>query len=299
MDTRSRYRGCLIGLAAGDAVGTTVEFCRRGTFVPVTDMVGGGPFDLKPGQWTDDTSMALCLATSLIEKNGFDPTDQMNRYIRWSEEGYMSSTGSCFDIGGTVSSALHSYRATGEPFSGSTHPRSAGNGCIMRLAPVPMFFGNDLAAATHHAAESSRTTHGTEECLDACRLLAKILVLALQGASKDKLTADLADNQLVSPTIVAIASGSYKTKTTEDISGSGYVVESLEAALWAFYTTDNFADAILAAVNLGDDADTTAAICGQIAGAHYGLDGIPQSWRDKLTMYTEISAMADQLLAAS
>ena len=134
-----RLRGCLLGLAVGDAAGTTVEFMRRGSFAPVTDLVGGGPFRLQPGQWTDDTSMALCLATSLVFQNVLDPVDQMNRYVEWYRTGYLSSTGSCFDIGGTVRQALEGYERTGNPFSGSIDPSSAGNGCIMRLAPSRCF----------------------------------------------------------------------------------------------------------------------------------------------------------------
>ena len=139
MDLLDRFRGALLGLAAADAVGTTLEFRPPGSFAPIADMVGGGPFNLLPGQWTDDTSMALCLAASLVERDGFDAADQMARYVRWRDEGYMSSNGRCFDIGGTVSAALHRFEQTGEPFAGSTDPRSAGNGSIMRLAPVPLF----------------------------------------------------------------------------------------------------------------------------------------------------------------
>ena len=137
---RDRYRGALLGLAVGDALGTTLEFKAPGTFKPITDMVGGGPFGLEPGQWTDDTSMAFCLAESLIEKRGFDPKDQMDRYCRWWKEGYLSSTGTCFDIGITVRTALAHYLRSGEPFAGSTDPLTAGNGSLMRLAPVPLAF---------------------------------------------------------------------------------------------------------------------------------------------------------------
>src|SRR5262245_49481141 len=122
---KSRFRGCLLGLACGDAVGTTVEFTRPGSFPPLEDMVGGGPFRLKPGEWTDDTAMALCLATSLTEKGAFDPLDQMQRYVRWWRQGYLSCTGSCFDIGNTVRAALQRFETTGEPYCGSTDPRSA------------------------------------------------------------------------------------------------------------------------------------------------------------------------------
>ena len=171
-----RFRGCLIGLAVGDAVGTTVEFKPRGSFAPVKDMVGGGPFSLPAGAWTDDTSMALCLATSLVEKRGFDALDQMQRYLRWREEGYLSSIGHCFDIGNATSAALSRFKHSGDPYSGSDDPHSAGNGSIMRLAPVPMFFAGDPQAAVAYAVESSRTTHAAQECLDACRLFAAILL---------------------------------------------------------------------------------------------------------------------------
>lgn len=294
-----RYRGCLLGLAAGDAVGTTVEFRARGTFAPVTDMVGGGPFGLSAGEWTDDTSMALCLATSLLEKGGFDARDQMDRYCHWCDEGYLSSNGVCFDIGGTVGDALRRYPRTGDPMSGSTDPRSAGNGSLMRLAPVPMLYAADLDATLHHAAESSRTTHGTLECLDACRYFGLVLHRALHGAEKRAILADAEPGLLSAPAIAAIAAGAYRQKGVDEIKGSGYVVKSLEAALWCFHTTDAFETAILRATNLGDDADTTAAICGQVAGAFYGESGIPAHWLERLAMADEIRELADGLLAAS
>jgi ADP-ribosyl-[dinitrogen reductase] hydrolase len=163
------------------------EFKPPGTFVPLTDMIGGGPFDLKPGEWTDDTSMALCLAESLVEKRGFDPKDQMDRYCAWHERGYLSSTGDCFDIGNTVSDALGAYRSTGNPYSGSEDPNRAGNGSRMRVAPVPLFFASNAKQAIHYAAESSRTTHGTKAAVDACRYFAGLLVGALRGKPKSDL----------------------------------------------------------------------------------------------------------------
>jgi len=293
----NRFRGCLLGLAAGDAVGTTVEFRPRGSFTPLTDMVGGGPFHLQPGQWTDDTSMALCLATSLVECGNFDARDQMERYCRWAETGYLSSNGTCFDIGGTVSAALNRFRQTGEPFSGSHDPHSAGNGCIMRLAPIPLFYYPDSAAAEAFAADSSRTTHGAGECVDASRLLARMLVRALAGQSKESVAFGASEDFSGSPKIVAIARGEYWRKTEAEIRGSGYVVASLEAALWCFVHTETFRDAVLCAANLGDDADTTAAICGQLAGAFYGESGIPEAWLERLTMRQEIGELAERLAA--
>lgn len=278
MDLKDRFRGSLLGLAVGDAIGTTVEFRPRGSFEPLTDMIGGGPFDLRPGQWTDDTSMALCLATSLVECHGFDARDQMKRYCKWADTGYLSSTGRCFDIGLTVASALRRFRQTGDPYAGSNDPHSAGNGCIMRLAPIPMFFFPDVDAAERFAAESSRTTHGAAECLDACRLLARIICRALSVKPKDEVALEDSKTFAGSEKIVAIARGAYREKSREDIRGSGYVVDSLEAAMWCFVHTDTFKDAILMAANLGDDADTTAAVCGQVAGAYYGARQIPAAW---------------------
>ena len=139
-------------------------------------MIGGGPFNLEPGQWTDDTSMALCLAASLIERGEFDPMDQMRRYVRWRDEGYLSSTGTCFDIGNTIARALSRFMESGEPFAGSSDPYSAGNGSLMRLAPVPMYFAGDVSQAIRRSADSSRTTHGAEEAVDGCRYFSGLLV---------------------------------------------------------------------------------------------------------------------------
>jgi len=295
MQFQTRARGCLLGLAAGDAVGTTVEFKPRGSFKPLTDMVGGGPFGLKPGQWTDDTSMALCLGYSLAERGAFDAHDQMTRYVRWWTEGYLSSTGVCFDIGVTVAGALSKFQHTGDPYAGSADPHKAGNGCIMRLAPVPIFYAPDIDAAAHYAAESSRTTHAAQECLDASRLFARILVRALRGDDKHTVLLGGSAEFSGAAKIEAIARGDYRHKTAAQIRGSGYVVDCLEAALWCFDRTDSFADAVLLAANLGDDADTTAAVCGQVAGAFYGEAGIPSAWCAQLTMSERIVALADQL----
>ena len=293
-----RYRGALLGLACGDAVGTTVEFKPRGTFEPMTDMIGGGPFRLKPGQWTDDTSMALCLAESLLNKNGFDAADQMGRYLNWWQWGYLSSTGECFDIGMTVSRALEQYQQTSDPFAGSTDPYSAGNGSLMRLAPVVLFYFPDAQQIQTFAADSSRTTHAAAEAIECCQLLAGLTAKSLEGATKAELR-QLPSANFSQPKVAAIARGDYLGKTYADIKGSGYSVQSLEAALWCFQQTDSFAAAILLAANLGDDADTTAAITGQLAGAYYGERGIPGHWLDKLHDGAEIAATADRLLDAS
>jgi ADP-ribosylglycohydrolase len=302
MQQIERYRGSLLGLAAGDAVGTTLEFKRPGTFTPINDMVGGGPFRLKPGQWTDDTSMALCLAESLIEQNGFVPTDQLEKYLQWYRNGHLSSRGRCFDIGNTVRAALAQFEQTGEPYCGSTDPKTAGNGSIMRLAPVPLFFARNPKDAIEKSAESSRTTHGARSAVDACRYLAALLVGAINGVSREELLSSRyspipgywQENPLVEE-IDQIAAGSFKHRQPPEIKGTGYVVASLEAALWAFARTDSFQEGCLLAVNLGDDADTTGAVYGQLAGAFYGEQGIPKSWRDQLAYRELIESFAEQL----
>lgn len=295
MELLSRQRGCLLGLAAGDAVGTTVEFRPRGSFPEVTDMVGGGPFSLPVGAWTDDTSMALCLASSLAELGTFDAADQMRRYCDWYKNGYLSSTGRCFDIGLTVRGSLARFQHSADPFSGRPEPTSAGNGCIMRLAPVPMFFHPDATEAIRWAGESSRTTHGAPECIEACQLMAAMICAALSGSTKDEVLFGHDANQFKCPKVKAIATGDYRHKSAKQISGSGYVIHCLEASAWCFWRSTSFRDAVLQAVNLGDDADTTGAVCGQIAGAFYGEEGIPPEWLSRLVMLSEIRSLADRL----
>lgn len=300
-----RYRGCLLGLAAGDALGAAIEFQSPGTFQPVEDITGGGNFNLKPGEWTDDTSLALCLAESLIEC-GFDPKDQMNRYLRWYRQGYLSTKGHCFDIGNTTRAALERFERTGNPFSGQRHENSAGNGSIMRLAPVPMLFANQPEEAVEKSGLSSTTTHSAPVCVNACRYMGGILTGIFNGASKDEVLSPMYspipgywETQPINHSLAEVASGSFKRKQPPEIIGSGYVVKSLEAALWAFYNSSSFEEGCLKAANLGDDADTTAAVYGQIAGAYYGENSIPERWRKKLCWREKIEAYADKLYELS
>lgn len=294
-DLLARARGALLGLATGDALGTTLEFRRPGTFQPLDDLVGGGPFRLAPGQWTDDTSMALCLGASLIECRGFDAEDQMRRYVRWWRHGYFSSTGTCFDIGNTIRQALSRFEGDGRPYAGTTDPHTAANGSLMRLAPIPIFFAADRTAAIARAADSSRTTHAEPRAIDACRYFAALIVDALHGTPKDELLSWRWDEAPLHEEIEAVARGSFKEKNPPAIRGDGFVVRSLEAALWAFHRSIDFRSGALLAVNLGEDADTTGAIYGQIAGAHYGE--IPDDWLAKLHEREMIARMAEELVA--
>ncbi|WED24077.1 ADP-ribosylglycohydrolase family protein [Vibrio sp. JC009] len=297
MSDLDRSLGALVGLAVGDAIGTTLEFRPKGTFKPLTDMVGGGHFCLKKGYWTDDTSMALCLGHSLAELGSFDARDQMERYCDWLDNGYMSSIGTCFDVGITVSSALRRFQKTGEPFSGSKARMSSGNGSIMRLAPVPIFYQQQVSEAIHYGGESSRTTHGAELCIDACRYLSVLLVSLIKGG--DKQAFSHAGYSPQTEEISSIRYGSFLNKSYDELTGSGYVVESLESALWCFVNTDSFETCVLAAANLGNDADTTAAIAGQLAGAYYGHSGIRSDWLGALHKHKEIVALANRLYILS
>ena len=287
---KNRALGSLIGLAIGDALGTTLEFQSRPKEPIITDMVGGGVFNLKPGQWTDDTSMMLCLADSLINCNSFDPTDQMKRYIDWRDNGYQSCTGSCFDIGMTVSHALNLFEETGVPFAGSTKEYTAGNGSLMRVAPIALFsYKQELSIAIHLAEMSSKTTHGEKRCIDACCYMIYLIHTLLNNKSINKNDLLLSTNYELAPYLrimhkesIEVIQGSYKDKKRNEIKSSGFVIDSLEAALWCFWNSQNFYEGVLLAANLGDDSDTVAAIYGQLAGAYYGYKSIPDNWKQSI-----------------
>jgi ADP-ribosylglycohydrolase len=304
MELKERYRGALLGLATGDAMGVPLEYAQPGSFEPISDMIGGGPFNLNPGDWTGDTSMALCLAESLIEVQGFDVNDQIQRYVRWGRESHLSSKGYCFDISGVVAAALHRFEKTGNPYAGATTPNTAGNSSLMRVAPVPLAYARQPAEAITKAGDSSRTTHATQQAVDACRYLGALIVGAVNGVDKQTLLAPgycpipgYWDSDPLHPEVDDIAAGSFTYRNPPDIRAKGHVVSMLEAALWAFYHSTTFQHGCLLAVNLGEDADTVGAVYGQLAGAFYGEQAIPQEWRDKLALRETIEEFAEGLLA--
>ena len=270
---------------------------ERDTLPRVTDLVGGGPFGLAAGQWTDDTSMALCLADSLLERGDLDPHDLMERFCRWHDHGHNSVTGTCFDIGGTTRAALRSFRATGDPLSGSTDPGTAGNGSLMRLSPVAIRWWGDPAKAAEAARLQSRTTHGAVQAVEACALFAELLVEAIAGRPKESVLGSRAWDG--DPRIAEVAAGSWRTKERAAISSSGYVVHTLEAALWCVGRTDSVADALILAANLGDDADTVGAVTGQLAGALWGASGAPAAWLDRVAWRDRIESLAVGLFQAA
>ncbi|HEX5328053.1 MAG TPA: ADP-ribosylglycohydrolase family protein [Acetobacteraceae bacterium] len=290
---RDRAIGCFLGLAVGDAIGGAVEFKPRDSFPPVTDMAGGGPFSLAPGEWTDDTTMALCLAQSLLECGTVDQDDLMTRFRGWLERGENTVRGTCFDIGATTRAAIQSYVATGFAAAGSEEGNTAGNGSLVRLAPLAIFAAGNREGAEFLAQKQSRTTHGAWECLDACKLFISQLLDALSGADKEGATRQRVMS--LSSKLLFISAGEWKHKTREQIHSSGYVVHTLEAALWSVWQTDNFRDAVLLAANLGDNADSAAAVAGQLAGALYGAKTIPSAWLRRLAWRDRIEKMAKAL----
>jgi len=270
-NVQDRKMGCFYGLAIGDALGAAVEFKRPGSFEPVTGFRANGPHNLNDGEWTDDTSMALALADSLAK--GFNEKDQLLKYLSWFQHGEYSVTGKCFDIGNATRASLARFASHGI----TTAPKvsnASGNGSIMRLAPIAIryCYSEDLVKK---AIASSETTHGNSLCTSACALMATILAGLIRGETKESVL-NPEWNEIkkleLHPNIQEIADGSYKHN---NVKGSGYVVESLEAALWAFWSGTNFLESTLKAVNLGDDADTTGAIAGQFSGALYGYSRIP------------------------
>lgn len=291
-----RAVGALMGLAIGDAIGTTLEFSARDRQPALTDMIGGGPFDLKPGQWTDDTAMALALADSLKRRGAFDARDCVTRFVNWYRWGTYSCTGDCFDIGGATRTALMQFERTGDPFAGSTDPLSAGNGSLMRLAPVPIWgLKHGAQVIADVAREQSRTTHGALECLQACEGFALLIARAIVGEDKTGLLAPPIE---VPPGKVGdILAGGWRGKMRGEVRSSGYVVHSMEAALWCVDQAEDFAEAVLLAANLGDDADTVAAITGQLAGALWGAASISPAWRERVAWGDEIEQTARDLLA--
>ena len=290
---RDRAVGAFLGLAVGDAVGTTLEFERRDAQQRVEDMVGGGPFGLAAGEWTDDTTMALALAESLADCGALDVRDLMDRFVRWMRKGEYSCTGHCFDIGNTTRAALTRYERTGDPLAGSTDPHSAGNGSLMRLSPVALRYWDDRAMLDAAAAEQSRTTHGAETAVDACRGFAALLADAISGKAKADLLAPRSFDG--TPEISRILAGAWRGKKRKEISSSGYVASTLEAALWSVARTSDFRSAVLLASNLADDADTVAAVTGQLAGALYGLGGIPADWLGRVAWKDRLLDVADRL----
>jgi ADP-ribosylglycohydrolase len=295
---RGRFHGALLGLAVGDAVAAATQFGRPGRFAPVGDMLGGGPFELPRGGWSDDTAMTLCLAESLLECESFDARDQVDRYRRWQQQGHLSATGHCVGITGATSRALALARWRRQAFSGTHDPQAQDPEALSRVLAVSLFFfGRGAVVAADHAAEAARTTCQAPVVLGACRALAVALHEALCGRAREAVLAALG----AAATVAAPAPAPAPAQGQAALGGAVVPGHSAPAALAAaadvFARTRNFREAVLAAANLGGNSDVMAAVCGALAGAHYGAGAIPAGWRKSLLQEELIESFADRLLA--
>ena len=290
--------GTFVGLAIGDALGAPVEFNKRGTFQPVTGYRKGGRFDLPSGAWTDDTAMALCLADNLLENSGLNTHDLLSRFCRWAEHGENTSTGVAVGIGQNTLRALGDFRRNGNLYAQPFGRKNDGNGSIMRLAPIASFYAHDLDQAIASASEQSLTTHSSNIAEESCELLAELLVRIVNGEVAEQVFRSVITMDWCDP-LASAFSVPLQELPSEAIRSSGYVVDTLHAAMWAVAKTDKFEDAVMHAVNLGDDADTVGAVAGQIAGAIYGYSGVPKSLKDGLVKERHLYVTSQFLSGAS
>ncbi|KAK2734696.1 hypothetical protein FQN57_001466 [Myotisia sp. PD_48] len=317
----SRIKGSIYGVAVVDALGGPVEFHARGRFPKVTDYQYNTNFAMPPGTWTDDTSLTLCLAKSLIDSKGeFVSQDAIRNYIKWYQNGDLSATGKCFDIGNCTRQALMMWNTyfppqekgipedapnalvEGQKAVDKALKRKAfcGNGSLMRVAPIGLVFYRNLELALSNAALSSDVTHPYPVNAECCEIYTTLIVHCLNGATKTDLAEDIATASFLDPNITSTLEDytdidSWKAKDIESIQSSGYVIHTLEAALWAFFTTDTFQEGAIRVVNLGDDADTVGAVYGGLAGAYYGLENIPGKWLDGLQGRDIVEKIASDL----
>jgi ADP-ribosylglycohydrolase len=296
---RERFQGALVGLAVGDALAAHTQFRKPGSFAPVGDLLGGGPFDLPRGAWSDDTAMALLLAESLLERDGFDGHDQVQRFARWQREGLGSATGQCVGISANVARSLAVAQYKHQPFSGSHDPEQLDKDPLSRVAPVVMFYFSDPAAAVRRSAEAARITAQAPTVLDCVRLFAAMLHLALSGREKALILKPARESWIgpsTRPEVLALFEGSYLRREPPEITGGGHIVQALEAALWAFHRADSYREGALLAANLGRDSDVVSAAYGALAGAYHGVSAVPGIWRNSLMKQDLVKDTADRLL---
>jgi len=296
---RDRFQGALLGLAVCDALAVHTQFRKPGSFAPVGDLLGGGTFDLPRGAWSDDTAMALLLAESLLERDGFDAQDQVARYSRWQREGYGSATGQCIGISANVARSLATALYKRQPFAGSHDPEQLDKDPLSRVAPAVMYFFADAAAAVSRAAEAARITAQAPQVLDCVRLFAAMVRLALAGRDKAAVLRPPRESWISAstrPEVLSIYEGSYAGRMPPEITGGGNILQALEAALWAFHRGETFREGALLAANLGRDSDVVAAAYGQLAGAYHGVSAIPGIWRNSLMKQEVVIDISDRLL---
>jgi ADP-ribosyl-[dinitrogen reductase] hydrolase len=301
IDLGKRYQGCLLASACGDALGGVVEFDSREKIAAsypegLRDFVGGGWLHLAPGEVTDDTQMTMMLAESLVAHPAGDLDDLAQRFIAWQASGPK-------DIGYTTDHAIHEL-ANGTPWDKAGQivaeargPNSAGNGAVMRCSPIALRFRNDRGKLRSVSLDMTRITHADRRCIWSAVAINQGVVHLLNGGSRDDLLR-AAIEEIEDADVVAAAERS-ATMTRDQVKSGGFVLDTMSAAFCSFLSTATLEDAIVEAVALGLDTDTTAAVAGAIAGAHYGLDAIPDRWLQLLQPRETIQQLADQLLAAS
>ncbi|MDO5704793.1 MAG: ADP-ribosylglycohydrolase family protein [Paracoccus sp. (in: a-proteobacteria)] len=282
----------MFGLAVRDALGAPVERLTRGRFVPVTCYRAGGYFRLPAGAWTDDTAMALCLADSICAAHPFDEADLLARFCRWVELAENTSTGLCIGAGKNTLRALGHHRRTGALTVPRYGAHSDGNGVLMRLAPVAIRYRADRELAQHVALQQGRTTHASPLSEAACAFVLDLLLGVIAGKGwNDALAAAEAGirHDQIFERIAA-------RQEDELPPSSGYVLDTLQAAIWSVHRAPDFPSAVLTAVNLGGDTDTVGAVTGQIAGARWGLSAIPQDWIGGLVRRDLIESASNKLI---
>lgn len=275
---QDRALGAFVGLAVGDALGAPVEFKEPGEFSPVKDYAYSYVWQIPPGYWTDDTSMAICLAESIIHKDHVLPDDILQRFVRWYVHGENSPTGRCFDIGNTTRTNIERFIKEGVYSPAPNIVWQSGNGGIMRLSPVAVRYWQDPELTAQLSVLQSQTTHGSDECVKCAAELGMLLARSIQG---QPVWQELVDQ--------------VGEISQRQISNSGQASTTLLAAKWCVATTSNFEDAVCKAVNLGGDADTIGAVAGQIAGSIYGLSSIPERWKQGLYDYARLVDLAQML----
>lgn len=301
----NNVKGCFLGLAVGDALGVPVEFRNRTTLRrnPVREMTGYGAWNQPPGTWSDDSSMAFCVAESLL--NGYNINDMANRFVKWMTEGYWGAHHEVFDVGGTTRSALTRVQRGENPlFSGDFEEESNGNGSLMRIAPAAIYFaGEHDTALLEKMTELSGITHRHFRSVFSCFIFSKFIANIISVRNKEEAFFNLqkqiqgfvkAKNfyQPELDNFSRVIHGSLSALDESEISSSGYVLHTLEASIWCFLNTSSYEESVLRAVNLGGDTDTTACVTGALAGLYYGVDQIPSRWINTLARKSDIGNLA-------
>jgi ADP-ribosyl-[dinitrogen reductase] hydrolase len=310
MVTSAKVLSGLMGVCVGDALGVPVEFTSRSERLqsPVTSMLGYGTWDQPPGTWSDDSSLTLCLAECLCEAYSLDAIARS--FYLWYTEGYWGAHGKVFDIGGTTRQAIISWhRGTSPLKAGGTDERSNGNGSLMRILPMAYFYQTltfgELIERVHQV---SCITHGHLRSQMACGIYISIAVELLAGIEPkaaylqglEKIQAIYSDIEYATekPHFDRVFSGKIAHLAIGEINSGGYVIDTLEASLWCLLNSSSYAEAVLQAVNLGGDTDTTGAVTGGLAGIYYGWENIPRQWRDQIARKQDIIDLANRLAKA-